>query len=89
MATGGASDAPSGSTIGENAPPKLGWNRLQSYSATRKENEPRATQWAGVRMPQRKGAVPAAAPVLEIPADDDLVDMPTPQKGSAVTEVRS
>ena len=76
---------------GENAPSLAAsqtapstWTSLDSFEATRKENERLPSRWAGVRLPQARGTA-AAGPVpepLDIPCDEELAEAPTRPKGS-------
>ncbi|KAK9809232.1 hypothetical protein WJX72_011796 [[Myrmecia] bisecta] len=62
------------------------WTKLGSMEATRKENVQQASAWAGQKLAQKKALVPALAPALDIPVDEELVDQATPTKESSAPE---
>ncbi len=83
---------------GENAVPNTdvarpapsAWASLDSFEATRKENERAPSRWAGVRLPRARGSAAAACPVpepLDIPVDEELAAAPMPGKGPAAPQV--
>ena len=87
-AAGGSSENAAPSAAANRAAAPI-WTSLDSFEATRKENERVPSRWAGVRLPQARNAAatgPAPEP-LDIPVDDELAAAPTPVKGAAAPQV--
>eukprot|EP00873_Tetraselmis_striata_P034415 jgi/Tetstr1/454679/TSEL_041568.t1 len=61
------------------------WTQLPTQAQTRKENQPRATTWRGVRAPQRRSLVAPepSGPLLEVLVDEELVTTSKPPSGAA------
>jgi len=89
MAAGGSGENAAPSTTAARPAPSA-WASLDSFEATRKENERAPSRWAGVRLPRARGAAAAAGPMpepLDIPVDEELASAPTPGKGTAAPQV--
>ena len=88
MAAGGSGENAVPSAAAARPAPSV-WASLDSFEATRKENERAPSRWAGVRLPRKRGTA-AEGPVpepLDIPIDDELAAAPTPGKCTAAPQV--
>ena len=83
---GGAGTAPLAFGREPSAPSGL-WTKLGSAEVTRKENTQQPASWVGQTLAQKKKLVPALAPALDIPVDEDLADQGSPDRDASAPEV--
>ena len=51
------------------------WAQLETWEQGRKENVQAPGKWAGVKLKQKKGLIAPAAPILDIPQDEELEEL--------------